>query len=151
MQSKADYFLAESPRDVPGRYFGKDFVVQEFRPERDGGDYVLREYLFLGDRHYQMIQKSDSALIDEDRFVSLAPFKPHSRLLDARRRLGLDYGKIDFVMHDGVPFIFDANKTLGLGAEGYDILEPFRLALEDMARAAIGVGQPADFALAAQA
>ncbi len=35
-----------------------------------------------------------------------------------RRKLGLDYGKIDYTLIDGAPFIFDANKTLGLGEYG---------------------------------
>ena len=60
-------------------------------------------------------------------------------------RLGLDYGKIDYVMSNGEPFVFDVNKTLGLGAEGYEILEPFRAALEEMARAVIGAPAPTGF------
>ena len=42
---------------------------------------------------------------------------PHPRLLNLRHRMKLDYGKIDYVMIDGEPFIFDANKTMGLGSK----------------------------------
>jgi len=35
--------------------------------------------------------------------------------LALREKLHLDYGKIDFVISDGKPFVFDANKTMGLG------------------------------------
>ncbi|HRK69512.1 MAG TPA: hypothetical protein PKY73_18325, partial [Hyphomonas sp.] len=50
-----------------------------------------------------------------DQHISCMPFTPHPRLIEMRRKLSLDYGKIDYVMVDGAPFIFDANKTMGLG------------------------------------
>jgi len=115
MKSKKDYFLARSLRAVPRGYFSDEHVIQEFRPERDGADYILREYIFLGDSHYENVERSSRAIFEEDRHVSLRPFSPHPKLLETRRRLGLDYGKIDYTLVDGVPFILDANKTLGRG------------------------------------
>ena len=32
-------------------------------------------------------------------------------VLDVRRRLGLDYGKIDYVIHEGQVVILDVNRT----------------------------------------
>jgi hypothetical protein len=118
IQSKEDYRIYPTLSDVPRHYFRNDYVVQKFMAENDGEKNVLREYIFLGDLHYQNIERSDQLIITEDEHVSCEPFEPHPRLLATRRRLGLDYGKIDFTLIDGEPFIFDANKTLGLGEFG---------------------------------
>jgi D-alanine-D-alanine ligase-like ATP-grasp enzyme len=32
-------------------------------------------------------------------------------IVAARRRLGLDYAKLDFVIHDGEPVLLDVNRT----------------------------------------
>jgi hypothetical protein len=42
---------------------------------------------------------------------------PHPALLALRLKLGLDYGKIDYAMINGRPFIYDAKKTLGMGGK----------------------------------
>lgn len=122
MNSKKDYFISDSLADVPRHYFSPDYIVQEFRPETDGEAFILREYIFLGDCHFENIERSGNAIFEEDEHVSLRPFSPHPRLLEVRRRLGLDYGKIDYSLVNGEPFIFDANKTLGRGAcDGEDV------------------------------
>ena len=118
IQSKEDYRIYPTLSDVPRHYFRNDYVVQKFMAENDGEKNVLREYIFLGDLHYQNIERSDKLIITEDEHVSCEPFEPHPHLLATRRKLGLDYGKIDYTLIDGEPFIFDANKTLGLGEYG---------------------------------
>jgi hypothetical protein len=118
IRTKEDYRIYPTLSDVPRHYFRNDYVVQKFMPENDGEKNVLREYIFLGDLHYQNIERSDQLIITEDEHVSCEPFEPHPRLLATRRRLGLDYGKIDFTLINGEPFICDANKTLGLGEFG---------------------------------
>lgn len=118
IRTKSDYRIYDSLAEVPRHYFGEDYVVQKFMPERDGAKNVLREYIFLGDLHYENIERSSDLIITEDEHVSCKPFVPHPRLLALRRQLGLQYGKIDYTMVDGEPFIFDANKTLGLGEYG---------------------------------
>jgi hypothetical protein len=123
IRSKADYFLAPSLKQVPKRYFAHEHIVQEFRPERDGEDFLLREYIFLGDIHYENVERSRRPIFEEDRHVSLRRFTPHPKLVAVRDRLGLDYGKIDYSMIDGEPFVFDANKTLGRGADDSEAVD----------------------------
>jgi len=115
MRTKKDYRVFDHIREVPGHYFSRHYVVQKFLPETDGEKNVLREYIFLGNYHFENIERSTDLIINEDENVSCLPFQPHARLLHMRNRLKLDYGKIDYTMIDGKPFIFDANKTLGLG------------------------------------
>ena len=112
---KSDYRIFPSLTDVPVDYFTPDNIVQKLMLEKAGTMNVLREYIFLGNLHYENIEHSLSEIITEDRNISCLPFEPHPRLAMLRRRLKLDYGKIDYVMVDGEPFIFDANKTLGMG------------------------------------
>lgn len=115
IHSKQDYKIFEHLSDVPAPYFSQHHIVQQLQPERDGDKNILREYIFLGNNHYENVERSSDVIITEDENVSCRPFNPHPRLLEMRRKLNLDYGKIDYTMIDGTPFIFDANKTLGLG------------------------------------
>ncbi len=133
--SKEDYQIFLSLEDVPEGYFGPGNVVQKMFLEKDGGKNVLREYMFLGSLHYENIERSDTEIITEDEHVSCLPFTPHPRLIEVRRRLKLDYGKIDYVMVDGTPFIFDANKTMGLGGKTGEAFGP---GLRQMLRAFAG-------------
>ncbi|MFN7164064.1 MAG: hypothetical protein ACK4P2_04530 [Hyphomonas sp.] len=116
IRSKADYRVFAALADVPQACFTPENVVQKLVVEMADGKHVLREYLFLGDLHYENIERSGNVIITEDEHVSCRPFVPHPRLLAVRRKLNLDYGKIDYVMAGGEPFIFDANKTPGIGA-----------------------------------
>jgi len=113
--SKSDYRIFPTLAAVPPELFGDGTVVQKLLLEKDGEKNLLREYIFLGRLHYENIERSSSEIITEDEHVSCEPFVPHPRLLNLRHRMKLDYGKIDYVMIDGEPFIFDANKTMGLG------------------------------------
>lgn len=115
IRCKEDYRIYDTLSDVPGGYFHKDYVVQKFRPERENGRFVLREYYFMGERHYQSMEMSDSAVFTDDIPAGIVEWTPPAELIALRRKLGLEYGKIDFVMADGKPFVFDANKTMGLG------------------------------------
>jgi hypothetical protein len=114
--TKHDYRIYPSLAEVPMAAFRGDNVVQKLVTEQAGGKNVLREYYFLGDLHYQSIEQSAATIITEDEHQGCEPFAPPARLISLRERLSLDYGKIDFVMADGEPFVFDVNKTMGLGA-----------------------------------
>lgn len=127
MTAKSDYRIFPLLAAVPADLFTPDTIVQKLMLETDAGKNLLREYVFLGNRHYENIERSDGMIITEDEHVSCLPFTPHPRLLNLRRRLNLDYGKIDYVLIDGEPFVFDANKTLGLGSvtAGYTLADDY--------------------------
>lgn len=106
------YPLFDSPSRVPPSVWGDEaLVVERFLPERDEEGYALRVYIFFGD--YERC----SRVTHPDPIVKGAgstkrvrvPVPPEIR--GERRRLGLDYGKLDFAIHDGVPVLFDANRT----------------------------------------
>lgn len=117
-QTKSDYRIYPSLSKVPPASFSKDLIVQKLILEKDGDQNLLREYFFLDDLHFENVERSSDVIITEDEQLGCKPFEPHPKLREMRRRLKLDYGKIDYVISNGEPFIFDANKTLGMGQYG---------------------------------
>lgn len=87
-------------------------VVERFLPERDGELHVLRNWWLLGDvvidRRQTMhgYQSSDNVVA---RTADLVPMPPVLRALKAA--FGLDYGKVDYVLHDGLPVVLDISAT----------------------------------------
>ncbi len=99
--------------DVPKEVFGDEhLVVERFLPEVDeDGLYCLRTYFFLGDRGRTYLAKSPDPVVKSSNIVQREEIDPSDELLIERHRLGLDYGKLDFVIHDGSVVLIDANKT----------------------------------------
>ena len=101
--------LAEVPRGV---FSNKALVVEKFLPEREGDWYFLRHYLFFGDHirnvrvagKRPVLKRSASVLRGEN-----LPVPP--QLISLRRRLGFDYGKFDYTIHNGQVAILDVNWT----------------------------------------
>jgi len=89
-----------------------DLVVERFCPERVGADYALRYWLFAGDRDCvirllgrEPVLKFKTASRWE--FLEEVP----QELRAMRRQLGMDFGKLDYVVVDGRPVLLDVNKT----------------------------------------
>lgn len=107
----SSYRIYASINDVPAENFGPGFIVQKFLPEQDTGRFVLRQHYFLGEEHFLGIQTSGAAIIHTGTPSSLEEWTPPEKLLDLRRHLGLDYGRIDFVLVDGKPFVLSVNRA----------------------------------------
>jgi hypothetical protein len=108
-----EYPVYGSLAEVPAGVFrNRALVVEQFLPEREGDRYFMRHCICLGS-HAQTIRLADSnpfvkrpqaRQVDE----SLEVPEP---VLNLRRRLGLDYGKIDYTIHAGQVVILDVNRT----------------------------------------
>jgi hypothetical protein len=118
-QTLAQYPIFRTPRDVPaGVWSNPHLVVDKFTPERNAaGEFVLRIWIFLGDRslHYRCISaepviKSQNTIRREQLDRDDIPEELRRR----RTELGFDYGKFDYVQVDGRAILLDANKTPGL-------------------------------------
>jgi len=99
-------------RVPPGAFRNPALVVEQFLPEREGDRYFMRYYLFLGDH------TRSSRVMGTGPFLKRADCKPVDEglevpreVVDLRRRLGMDYGKIDYTIHEGQVVILDANRT----------------------------------------
>jgi hypothetical protein len=109
------YLIYNSLAEVPAGVFrNKAFVVERFLPEKEGTRYFMRHYLFLGDQKRSIriagpapiLKSSNSVLVDDGVPVP-------EEVAKLRNRMGLDYGKIDYTIHDDRVVILDVNRTPG--------------------------------------
>ena len=97
------------------RYFDDpDFFVEKFLPERDGELYCVNFYKFLGDSELCQKLWSTEPVITGSGIVKRENIEPDPAIRSLRHSLNLDYGKMDYCLHNGAPVLVDANKTVGL-------------------------------------
>lgn len=113
LASEHEYRVFGALREVPRRVFrNRRLVVERFLPEREGGAYWLRWYIFCGDRYRSMRVASTDPIVKRDNLTQIQfGLEIPAAVLQVREDWGLDIGKIDFVMHDGEPVILDINRT----------------------------------------
>lgn len=113
-----DYPIYDSPSAVPSGIWRNDkLVVEKFLPEQNSqGEYLLKIWVFLGDQgiYYQCVSsepviKSRNLIRREFLDVKDVP----EPIREVRSRMGFDYGKFDFAMHQGEPVLYDVNRTPG--------------------------------------
>jgi hypothetical protein len=103
--------LREVPREV---FANRRLVVEKFIPEFDGENYAIRYGYFLGQAGvcYRLRSSQPATKFSNAHSIDRMPVP---KVIEAfRRRQGLDYGKIDFVMRDGLPVVLDVNRTPAL-------------------------------------
>lgn len=108
------YPVFGSAREVPAEVFrNPHLVVERFLPEREGDRCSVRYYSFFGDRHVCLRRSGRGPVVRFDWSIAEEVPVP-DEIVAERRRLGFDYGKFDFVLHDGAPVLLDANPTPAL-------------------------------------
>jgi len=114
------YLVYASLADVPREVFRNPaLVVERFLPEKEGGRFFLRHYAFMGDHtRHDRIAGDDPVLKAGNMTLVDSGMPVPDELLAARRRLGFDYGKIDYTMHNGELVLLDANATPGAPGRG---------------------------------
>ena len=109
-----DYRIYKSPADVPRACFEDDtLVVEKFLPEIEDGLYCVRNLQFLGDRMTCVRIASPHPIVKSSNKVRREVVAPHPEIVARREDLGFDYGKFDYVIHEGQPILLDINKTPG--------------------------------------
>lgn len=108
-----DYKVYPGAAAVPWPVWrNRRFVVERFLPERDGGLYCLRQYLFFGDAEINTLLLSDSPVVKAKSVLERRPVPDIPETLrEMRRILGFDYGRFDYVMHGDEVVLFDVNRT----------------------------------------
>jgi hypothetical protein len=108
------YRIYDRLTDVPPAIFKRnDLVVEKFLPEQEGHIFFVRYYEFLGDCSTCTRLASIDPIVRDGTVVRIEEIEPHPEIVRARNRLNFDYGKFDYVIHDGKPVLLDANKTTG--------------------------------------
>ncbi|MGH7386647.1 MAG: hypothetical protein ACREKG_15825, partial [Candidatus Rokuibacteriota bacterium] len=109
-----DYIVFDRLADVPAFWFrDRHAVVERFRPEMDDDLYCLRMYQFLGDRWRCSRLASPHPLVKAGTSVRVDRIEPHPEIVAWREALEMDYGKLDYVIHEGEVVLLDVNKTTG--------------------------------------
>jgi hypothetical protein len=89
-------------------------IVERFLPERDEeGGFVLRTWVFMGERERCTRLVTSGPISKAADVVRYEPVEVPPELRAERERLNFDFGKFDFVIHDGTPVLLDANRTPG--------------------------------------
>jgi hypothetical protein len=114
--STRDYAVIRSVSAVPEDVWQNPYlVVERFLPERDGDLYVLRTLALFGDRWISRRRVSASPVIKSDNAVRFEDVEPHPEAFAEARRLGLDRGRVDYVVHGDRAFVLDVNRTNTMG------------------------------------
>lgn len=113
------YPVLASVRLVPGWVWDNpDVIVEKFLPEREGDLYCLRGWMFFGTASYGWrLYATDplvktSSMVRHD-YLTEVP----DELLALKAATGFDFGKFDYVVHDGKPIVLDLNKTPGYSGD----------------------------------
>lgn len=116
-RSQLDYRVYARLADVPRGCFRRhDLVVERFLPERDGELYCVRTYQFLGPSQTTARIASRSPIVSTRNHCRIESIEPDPAIVAARHAMAFDYGKFDYVLHEGRPVLLDANKTTGAAA-----------------------------------
>jgi len=110
-----DYQVFPTLQSVPAAIFDNEsLVVERFLPEFENGIYYLRVYKFLGDQAYCARLGSPHPIVKNKNIISRKEVPVPEEVVNMRHELGFDYGKLDFVIHEGKVVVFDVNRTPGL-------------------------------------
>lgn len=115
--ARRQYRMYPDTAQVPLRHWNDPrVVVEKFVPERDGDNYAIRNWVFLGPAERCKRSISADPMVKAEGIVSRDDAEVPPELRAERERLGFDFGKFDFVIHGGRAVLLDANKTPGATA-----------------------------------
>src|SRR5262245_1737047 len=117
----SDYLIFDSVNEVPPEIFKRrDVVVERFLPERENNLFHLRMCQVLGDRSTCTRIASPKPVFKAGASVSSEAIEPHPEVETWRKQFNLDYGKLDYLVHDGRAVLIDVNKTIGASRQVAD-------------------------------
>jgi len=113
-RDRLPYRVYDRLADVPLRYFvDPRFIVERLMSEAQGDRFWTRYLYVFGDRVDATRVGSESPIVTGRR--DQHPIEPDPQIIAFARQIGLDYGKIDYVVHEGQTYLLDVNKTMGAG------------------------------------
>jgi hypothetical protein len=106
------YPIYSSLAEVPDKVWRNSaLVVEQFVPERDEHGFYSRHWLFLGDRERSVRYRAAVPIIKSHDMIDREATEVPEEIRLWRSELGLDFGKIDYVLHDGRYELLDANRS----------------------------------------
>jgi len=120
LRQAPEYAVLDTVDSVPASWWNReDVVIERFLPEREDGLYHLRMVLAFGDRLIGTRLAAPDPIVKAANSVRTETIEPDPVCAAWRREFGLDYGKLDYVVHEGQPTLLDVNKTVGASRSGY--------------------------------
>jgi hypothetical protein len=111
-----DYAVLPSPSEVPGDVWeNRHLVVEKFLPEREGDLYAIRKLTLFGHRWVSRRVASASPVIKSENVARQENVEPHPEAFAEAKRLGIDRGRLDYVVHGDRAVVLDANRTNTMG------------------------------------
>ena len=108
------YYLCDSMARVPDAIWDTPGVlVERFVPEQDGEDFYIRLWTFFGDEERSTRYGGRDMLVRAGNFQTREKVEVPDSIRAWREKLGFDFGKLDYVLHDGEYILLDANRTPG--------------------------------------
>lgn len=108
----AEYAVFDSRKAVPAATWNdRRLVVEKFIPEPDPRGFAMRTWVFMGSRERCTRNIARMPVIKAAAVIAREAVEVPAELRTERARLGFDYGKFDFVMHEGKGVLLDANPT----------------------------------------
>ena len=145
--SKLAYASTLDPRGYPvypskdrlprGVFTNPDLVVERFMPEMEGDSYCVRLHFCLGSGDVAIRVRSSYPVIKGANSRDPEFIPVDESIVAARREMGLDFGKLDYVLHDGKAVLLDVNKTPTHGRRG----KPLEMIEHIAGRLAGGISQ----------
>ena len=94
----------------------QSMVVERFVAEPDDQGFALRTWVFMGARERCTRFVTADRISKAADVIKYEPVDVPAKLRAERERLGFDFGKFDFVVHNGEALLLDANRTPGIAA-----------------------------------
>ncbi|MGE3075575.1 MAG: hypothetical protein AB7N24_17815 [Dehalococcoidia bacterium] len=110
----AAYPVLQSRSEVP-KWVWQDsrFVVQRFLAERSDGAYAIRRWFFFGGKSFAYRALASSPIVMGDGHCEWTQLEEvPTELTQLRRRMGLDFGKIDYAEVNGELVVYDVNSAV---------------------------------------
>ena len=116
LRAPPDYRIYESIEAVPQAIWDDPaLIVERFLPTMEDGAYVTWALNFLGDQVSCGKLVGKHPIVGGGTQIRIDRVAPHPEMVALRAELGIDFGKLDYVVHDGAPILLDVNKTVGAG------------------------------------
>lgn len=111
------YPIFKNIKEVPQNVWtNSNLIVDKFLPEKEGNLFFIRYWTFLGDVSLSGRFGSQNHIV---KFGNMEtpdePLPVPEELIQLRKKLRMDYGRFDYVVHAGKVIVLDINKTQGAG------------------------------------
>lgn len=119
IRRKLGYRVFDRMEDVPSRLrTHPGLVTERFLPERTQAGYAIRNCCVIGSKTWVDWLAGPHPVVFDYNATQFDVVDAHDDIPGICDAVHLDFGKIDYTIHDGKLVILDVNKTLGASIEG---------------------------------